>query len=119
MRRDGSVDAYAASLEGPRRAAIDELRRRCRRELRGFKEVLRYAMPAYERDGEIEIAFKAQSRYISLYVSRLDVMEQLRPQLGAVSAGKGCIRFPRTESIDWELVDRALRLTSATRGEVC
>jgi len=98
---------------------MQRLRRICRRELVGFTECWRYAMPGYERDGEIEIAFKVQRRYTSLYVSRLDVMDKVRGRLAGLSVGKGCVRFPRVTAIDWDLVTDVTRLTATTRGEVC
>ncbi|MFE2723349.1 iron chaperone [Kitasatospora sp. NPDC059327] len=115
----GDVDGYLAEVSEERRAALAEVRRLCRAELVGFAEVMAYGMPAYERDGACEIAFACQKRYISFYLMRGDVREAFEERLAGHDMGKGCLRFRKPESVDFDLLRDLLRATAARPGTVC
>ncbi|NUV98785.1 iron chaperone [Streptomyces sp. CAI 127] len=115
------VDQYLAEAPEARREALTRLRALCRQELTGFREVMAYGMPAYEREGPGtgEIAFADQKRYISFYLLRTDVRDAFADRLASHDMGKGCLRFRRPEKIDFELVRDLLRATAATPGTPC
>ncbi|GAU64840.1 Syd protein [Streptomyces sp. NBRC 110611] len=113
------VDAYLAEVPERRRDALARLRRLCRAELEGFEEVMAYGMPAYERDGIAEIAFAGQKQYLSFYLMRGDVREAFAERLADQDMGKGCLRFRRPETIDFDLLRDLLRATAARPGTVC
>ncbi|WP_395368872.1 iron chaperone [Streptomyces tubercidicus] len=113
------VDGYLAEVPEERRDALTRLRQLCRRELKGFEEVMAYGMPAYERDGVGEIAFASQKQYISFYLLRSDVREAFEERLAEQDMGKGCLRFRKPGSIDFDLLRDLLRATSASRGRIC
>lgn len=113
------VDQYLAEAPEARREALTALRALCRAELTGFREVMAYGMPAYERDGAGEVAFADQKRYISLYLLRTDVRDAFADRLASHDMGKGCLRFRSPAKIDFALVRDLLRATAATRGAGC
>ncbi|MFF9511092.1 iron chaperone [Streptomyces sp. NPDC014724] len=115
------VAGYLAEVPEDRRDALDRLRGLCRTELAGFDEVMAYGMPAYERDGVVEIAFAAQKQYTSFYLMRGDVREAFAKRLAGQDMGKGCLRFRKAEAIDYDLVRDLLRATATAsgRGAVC
>ncbi|GAB2812408.1 hypothetical protein GCM10027073_50730 [Streptomyces chlorus] len=116
------VDSYLAEVPEGRRAALAELRRLCRAELKGFAEVMAYGMPAYERDGTTEIAFASQRQYVSFYLLRSDVRAAFEDRLAGHDMGKGCLRFRKpehVETIDFDLVRDLLRATASRPGTVC
>ncbi len=114
MQNDArTVAAHIDEAPSERRDALRLLRRRCREELSGFEETFQYGMPAYVRDGIVEVGFASQEAYISLYVLRTETFEADRDRFAALSVGKGCIRVRRPEQIDTEVV-RPL-LTDAAR----
>lgn len=113
------VDTYLDELPDGRRDVLTGLRRLCQAELKGFGEVMAYGMPAYARDGTVEIAFASQKQYTSFYLMRSDVREAFEERLAGQDMGKGCLRFRRPESVDFELVRDLLRATAAAPGEVC
>jgi uncharacterized protein YdhG (YjbR/CyaY superfamily) len=78
-----------------------------------------YGMPAYSRDGELEVGFAKQARYLSLYILKQPVLDAHRSQLSGLSLGKGCIRFRRPEQIDWEIVASLLSETRASNAGIC
>ncbi|MFJ4470833.1 iron chaperone [Streptomyces sp. NPDC089424] len=113
------VDTYLAEFPQERREALSRLRELCRAELTGFREVMAYGMPAYERDGAAEIAFAGQKQYISFYLMRGDVREAFEDRLAGHDMGKGCLRFRKPELIDFDLVRDLLKATAAGPGQAC
>ena len=116
-----NVNDYLDEVPVERKQSIAKLRDLCLDLLGGFEESMIYGMPSYSRDGEVEVAFASQKNYISLYILRTDVMNVYRDSLDAkgVSLGKGCIRYSRSERIDFKLVEKMLNATQETTGEVC
>ena len=114
-----SIEAYIEASPIERQDALRLLRRLCQQELQGFDETLRYGMPAYLREGVVEVGFANQKAYISLYVLRRQALEAHLDRLAGLSVGKGCIRFRRPEQIDPEVV-RALLIDAANdNGPIC
>ncbi|MGW1072841.1 iron chaperone [Streptomyces sp. NPDC002537] len=114
-----NVGDYLTEVPEERRAALTRLRQLCRDELAGFDEVMAYGMPAYERDGDAEIAFASQKQYVSFYLMRSDVREAFEERLAGQDMGKGCLRFRRPENIDFDLVRELLKATAARPGRIC
>jgi uncharacterized protein YdhG (YjbR/CyaY superfamily) len=114
-----NVDDYLAEAPPERRDALVGLRRACVEGLVGFTESMEYGMPAYSRDGVVEVGFASQKHYVSLYVLRTDVFDAHRPRLDGLSLGKGCIRYRRSGQIDFEVVESMLAATMASTGQVC
>ncbi|MEV7522118.1 DUF1801 domain-containing protein [Streptomyces sp. NPDC091371] len=98
---------------------VTRLRELCRAELEGFEEVMAYGMPVYERDGVGEIAFASQKQYVSFHLMRTDVRDAFAEALAGHDTGKGCLRFRKPESIDFDLVRDLLRATAARPGPIC
>lgn len=119
MQPDPAVDDYLATAPPARQQALKELREACLDLLPGFSESMRYGMPSYERESEVEIAFASQKQYISFYVLRTDVLEVHRPRLDELDVGEGCIRFRRPEQIDLDVVHSILKMNALTTGEIC
>jgi uncharacterized protein YdhG (YjbR/CyaY superfamily) len=98
---------------------LKKLRVECRRELRGYLETIAYGMPSYNRDGQTEVSFAKQARYLSLYILKRSVFDAHRAELAGLSLGKGCIRYQRPESIDWDVISRLLADVFASHDVVC
>ncbi|MFG2715634.1 iron chaperone [Streptomyces goshikiensis] len=113
------VDGYLTEVPEERRSALTKVRQLCREELVGFDEVMAYGMPAYERGGTCEIAFASQKQYISFYLMRSDVREAFEERLAEQDMGKGCLRFRRSESIDFDLLRDLLKATAVRPGKIC
>ncbi|WP_103512288.1 iron chaperone [Streptomyces sp. SM13] len=116
-----NVDQYLAEAPEARREALTALRALCREELTGFREVMAYGMPAYEREGPGtgEIAFADQKQYLSFYLLRTDVRDAFADRQAPHDMGKGCLRFRNPKEVDFTLVRDLLRATAATSGTAC
>ncbi|MEI5008305.1 iron chaperone [Streptomyces sp. NPDC058423] len=115
------VDGYLAEVADPDRStALVRIRELCLTELGDHEEVMAYGMPAYRRSGgEPEIAFADQKQYVSFYLMRPDVRDAFEERLADQDMGKGCLRFRRTERIDFDLVRDLLKAVAAAPGEIC
>ena len=116
-----TVPAYLKEVPAERKAALKQLRELCRATLTGFKESMDYGGPCYSRNGVVEVGFASQKNFIALYILRTDVMRSHRYLLNipGVTLGKGCIRYSRPEKIDFSVVERMLKATAESEGEVC
>ena len=116
-----TVPAYIKEVPAGRRDALKRLRDLCRATLTGFKEAMVYGMPGYSRNGVVEVGFASQKNFISLYILRTDVMRSHRYMLNipGVTFGKGCIRYSKPEHIDFDVVEKMLKATAESTGEVC
>ena len=113
------VQTYISEAPAARREALKKIRQLCRRNLTGYKECMEYGMPGYKRNGVLEISFASQKQYVALYVLKKAVVDEFRDRLGASSIGKGCIRFTRPETIDFEVLQRLLRRNAESESVPC
>ena len=116
-----TVAAYIKEAPASRQAALKQLRALCRSILVGFKESMSYGGPTYSRNGVAEVGFASQKNFIGLYILRTDVMLSHRYLLNipGVSFGKGAIRYSKPENINFAVVEKMLRATVESKGEVC
>ena len=116
-----TVTVYLDEAPVERRSALIQLRELCRTILVDFEESMNYGMPAYVRNGEVEVGFASQKHFIALYILRNEVMDAHRDLLQGkgVSLGKGCIRYSKPERIDFEVVEMLLKATQASTGVIC
>ena len=120
MKSDATdVDGYLDGVDVRWRGTLERLRAECLDRLVGYDEVIAYGMPAYARDGAVEIGFARQARYLSLYVLKQGVLDAHRGELSSFSLGKGCVRFTRPDSIDWPVVRALLDDTARSDEAPC
>ena len=109
------VESYLAEVPAERRECLDELRRLCRRTLKGCQEIMAYGMPTYQKDGKVVSAFASQKNYLALYGCGRAI-EAHREQLQGLDCGKGCIRFKRPEQLDYAVI-KSLLMAAAKLSE--
>jgi uncharacterized protein YdhG (YjbR/CyaY superfamily) len=114
-----TVDEYLEEVPPERLPALQELRRLCRKHLRGFQEAMVYGMPGYSRAGVVEVGFASQKNNVALYILRKDVMDAYRGEFPASAVGKGCIRYANPHKIDFAVVENLLKGTYESKGRVC
>ncbi len=116
-----NVSEYLDEVPAERATALAKLRDLCLASLLNFEESMVYGMPSYSRNQTVEVAFASQKNYISLYILRTDVMNAHSDLLNVkgVNLGKGCIRYSRSERIDFTVVESMLKATQESTGVVC
>jgi uncharacterized protein YdhG (YjbR/CyaY superfamily) len=115
------VTTYLEEVPAERKVALVQLRKLCLAALEGFEESMRYGGPCYSRNGVVEVGFASQKNFIGLYILRTDVMKAHLDllKIKGVSLGKGCIRYSKSEKIDFEVVEKMLRATVESTDVVC
>ena len=78
-------------------------------------------LPRRDQALDMYLREKAEKHFIGLYILRTDVMNTHRYLLNipGVTLGKGCIRYSKPEKIDFKVVERLLKATVESTGEVC
>ena len=114
-----TVNDYLKEVPSERLEAIKKIRKLCREELKGYKESMRYGMPSYGKNEMVEVAFNSQKNYIALYILKTEVVKKHREDLKGISVGKGCIRYTKSEKIDFAVVRKMLSDTRSTDQPVC
>ncbi|NJN44043.1 MAG: DUF1801 domain-containing protein [Anaerolineae bacterium] len=114
-----TVKEYLTEVPEERLTALEQLRALCLKHLKDFDENMSYGMPGYSRDGEVEVALLSQKNNIALYILRTDVLNPRRELFAKSNIGKGCIRYPNPNKIDFQLVADMLEETASSKGPVC
>ena len=111
-----TVDAYFADLEPERVEAMRRLREECRKRLTGWEERMQWGMPGYGPEGaDALISFNSQKGYISLYIGK-PTIDAHKSLVKGASFGKGCIRYPKPDCIDFNLLGTMLSASYHTKG---
>ncbi len=84
-----------------------------------YDEAMEYGMPCYKKNGTVEVAFASQKRYIALYILKQTVIDAYRGELGGLSVGKGCIRYPKPDKVDFTVITKLLRATRDSPEQAC
>jgi uncharacterized protein YdhG (YjbR/CyaY superfamily) len=114
-----TVAAYLQGVPDERKGALHRLRTLCRRVLSEHEEGMDYGMPSYRRRGRVDVAFASQKRSVNLYVMVRDVLDKHRARLKGLSVGKGCIRYPRPERMDFAAIEDLLTDVLKSNAEPC
>jgi uncharacterized protein YdhG (YjbR/CyaY superfamily) len=114
-----NVDEYLKEVPPERLKALTQLRELFLKELKGYKESMRYGGPCYEKNNIAEAGFASQKHFIGVYILKQDVMEKYKGELKGISIGKGCIRFTNPEKIDFAVVKKMLAGTYQSKNPIC
>jgi uncharacterized protein YdhG (YjbR/CyaY superfamily) len=113
------VQTYLQHVPLDRVACLTELRQLCLNILVDYEEGMEYGMPCYKKNGTVEVGFASQKRYIALYILKPTVVDAYREELAGLSVGKGCIRFPRPDKVDFTVITKLLRATRDSPEQAC
>jgi uncharacterized protein YdhG (YjbR/CyaY superfamily) len=114
------VDDYLTEVPDERKEALVRLRQLCQDTLTGYEETMEYGMPSYKVPGsEVEVAFASQKNYISLYILKEAVLNEYRPALEGLNLGKGCVRYTKTERMDFSVIEQLLAASRDSDSPIC
>jgi len=114
-----TVDEYLKEVPAERLKALIQIRKLFLKELKGYKESMRYGGPCYEKNNIAEAGFASQKHFIGVYILKTDVMEKYKSELKGVSIGKGCIRFTNPEKINFSVIQKMLAGTFRSTNIIC
>ena len=107
------VDQYYSKIPENRLKRVQKIRRTFLKSQKGVKEILKYKMPTFEKDGNW-VALANQKNYISVYFCSEDLISNIKRKYPELSTGKGCVRFKDKNNIPLEELkksfNRAMKL---------
>jgi uncharacterized protein YdhG (YjbR/CyaY superfamily) len=98
------VDDYLASVDEPKRATLEALRRSILRVLPDAEQCISYGMPAFKVGGKAVAGFAAFKDHLSYLPHSGSVLSQLGDELAGYQATKGSLHFAVGEPLPDDLV---------------
>ena len=109
-----TVDEYIGSFPDDVRILLEEIRRRIRAAVPGAAETISYQIPTFTLDGSAFVYVAGWKCHIAVYpIPTGD--EALEQELAPYRAAKGTLKFPLTQPIPYDLIERVAVLLAADR----
>jgi uncharacterized protein YdhG (YjbR/CyaY superfamily) len=104
-----TIDEYLASLRGPRREALDALRKTIRKIVPRAEECISYAIPAYRLDGRIVAGFSATKKGCSYFPFSGSTLATLANELEDYGGTKSALHFQPDQPLPARLVRKLIQ----------
>ena len=101
-----SVNEYIASKPKAVQSILKRVRSTIRKAVPGAEEVISYQLPAYKLNGLPVIYFAGWKQHYSLYPASDPVVAAFKDELAPYKVSKGTIRFPLSEPVPVNLIER-------------
>ena len=106
--KNDEVGAYIEACPPRQREALTVLRDLVHESAPDAVETIRYKMPTFEHpSGGFVCSMASRKGYVSLYLGP-SVVEEHREELGALHAGRGCVRFKNLADLPLRTIGRIL-----------
>jgi uncharacterized protein YdhG (YjbR/CyaY superfamily) len=107
------VDAYLRGVDGPERAALQELRDMILRAVPEAEQVISYRIPAFRLDGQTVAGFAAFTTHLSYLPFSGSVLGRLAEDLGEYTTTKSSLHFTVAHPITEVIVDKLVTVRLA------
>ena len=111
------VDRYLASVDEPKRATLEQLRRDILATLPDAEQCISYGMPAFKIGGKTVAGFAAFKNHLSYLPHSGSVLNTLEAELAGYDHTKGSLHFPIDEALPLQLVRKLLSTRLAQLGQ--
>ncbi len=108
-----TVDEYLASLDEPKRLALQRLRETILGIVPEAEECISYGVPGYRVHGHVIAGFAAAKRHLSYFPHSGSVLAEIAEDLADYSWSKGTLRFDIGSPLPPSLVERLITLRLA------
>ncbi len=108
-----SVDAYIAAQPEAGQSALKRVRRIIRKAVPKAAEVIAYKIPTYKLHGSAVLYFAGWKKHYSLYPATDKLVAALKRDLAPYEVNKGTIRFPLSEPVPKDLIERIAKFRAA------
>jgi uncharacterized protein YdhG (YjbR/CyaY superfamily) len=110
------VDRYLADLEEPKRATLEEMRRRILKIIPEAEQGLSYGVPAFKVDGKVIAGLAAFKSHLSYLPHSGSVLPALADQTRRYGQTKSALHFPLDEPLPEELIRELIELKLRQAG---
>ena len=108
IKKPETIDAYLATLDADKRAALERLRQAIRAAAPKAEECISYQVPAFRLNGRILVAFGAAANHCAFYPGAFP-LETCKDELEAYDTSKGTIRFQPDRPLPVSLVRKIVK----------
>jgi uncharacterized protein YdhG (YjbR/CyaY superfamily) len=116
-----SLDDYFTSQPNPVRQILERVRRAIRKTVPGVEEIVSYKMPTFQLNEGVMLYLAAWKKHYSLYPATGRLLAAFKNDLAPYEVNKSTIRFPLSEPVPVELIERIAKFRAtavAERGKV-
>jgi uncharacterized protein YdhG (YjbR/CyaY superfamily) len=110
------IDDYLAGVDGPKRAALEQLRRNVLAVLPDAEQCISYGMPAFKVKGKTVAGFAAFKDHLSYLPHSGSVLSVLEADLAGYEHTKGSLHFTIDQTLPAALVTKLITARLAELG---
>jgi len=114
---EADVDEYLATLDEPKRRALEQLRATILEIVPGAEQCISYGMPAFRVDGKVVAGFAAFKNHLSYFPHSGSVLPELADDLVGYKASKGTLQFGIDEPLPKALVTKLIAVRQRQLGQ--
>jgi uncharacterized protein YdhG (YjbR/CyaY superfamily) len=107
------IDAYLATVDEPKRATLEELRRTILGIVPDAEQCISYGMPAFRLRGKVVAGFAAFKNHLSYFPHSGSVLAELRGDTSDYVTSGGTLQFPVDAPLPAALVEKLLAVRIA------
>jgi uncharacterized protein YdhG (YjbR/CyaY superfamily) len=110
------VDRYFADLEDPKRATLEEMRRRILEVIPDAEQGLSYAVPAFKVNGKVVAGLAAFTSHLSYLPHSGSVLAAMADKTSAYTQTKSALHFPDDAPLPRELIRELIEVKRREAG---
>lgn len=110
------IDAYLASIEEPKRATLEQLRKTINDVEPRATECISYGMPAFKVDGKTIAGFAAFKNHLSYFPHSGSVLPELEEEVSGYTTTKGTLHFEIDKPLPKRLVKKLIAVRMRQLG---
>ena len=110
------VDAYLQALPEPKRATLEEMRRRILAIIPDATQHIAWNMPAFKLNGKYVAGFCAFKHHVSYFPHSGSVLEAMAPELEKYTWSKGTLQFAVDKPLPKALIKRLIAVRRQQAG---
>lgn len=111
-----SVDDYIAAQPDGVQAVLRQVRDAIHRGVPGAEEMISYNIPAFTLGARRVIHMAGWKKHYSLYPASDGIVATFKDELAPYEVDKGTIRFPLTQPVPVDLIERLARFRARERS---
>jgi uncharacterized protein YdhG (YjbR/CyaY superfamily) len=102
------IDEYLATLDGPKRSTLEELRTTILAVIPDAEQGISYGMPAFKLNGKAIAGFGAFKNHLSYFPHSGSVIQELTEDVSDYVASKGTLQFAVDTPLPGKLVEELI-----------